>query len=116
MWKRAIIVGFIAVVLAAMPAAVANAAGPPPQDEGWEYVVQSDDWLSKLAEKYLGDSHLWPRIVAVTNARAAVDPRLALIHDSNLIYPGQIIFIPGQTSAVPSPVTVMSARALLPVL
>ena len=106
MFKRAIIIGLMLVVLVWMEAAVGYAASPPPQDEGWEYVVQTDDWLSKLAEKYLGDPHLWPRIVATTNARAAVDSRLALILDSNLIYPGQIIYIPAVPTAQISPVYV----------
>jgi LysM repeat protein len=109
MCKRAIIAAFVVVVLALMPGAMAYAAGPSPQTEGWEYVVQADDWLSKLAEKYLGDAHLWPRIVAITNAGAAVDPRLALIHDSNVIYPGQIILIPASSTVPVSPVYVPPA-------
>ena len=34
---------------------------------GEEYVVQSNDWLSKLAEKYLGDVSAYPQIVEATN-------------------------------------------------
>lgn len=71
------------------------------EGEGQEYVVQTDDWLSKLAEKFLGDVHQWNRIVEATNARAAVDSRLIVIENPNLIYPGQVLFIPSGSSSSP---------------
>ena len=83
------------VLLIGIFSSVANAATPPWQEsEGQEYVVQTDDWLSSLAEKYLGDGDQWQRIVEATNALAADDARLTPIEDPDLIYPGQIIFIP----------------------
>ena len=79
MFKKALIIGMIVVVLGWMFTSVVQAASPPAQGEGREYVIQADDWLSKLAEKYLGDAPLWSWIVEATNARATVDPRLDYI-------------------------------------
>jgi hypothetical protein len=94
MIKKTLVIGMIVVALGWMFAPGANAARPPGQEEGQEYVVQTDDWLSKLAEKYLGDGNLWPQIVEATNTRAAADSRLTVIENPNMIYPGQIVFIP----------------------
>jgi len=94
MFKKALIMGMIVVVLGWMFTSVAHAAGPPNQGEGRVYVIQADDWLSQLADKYLGDVNLWSWIVEATNTRAAADPRLAVIENPNVIYPGQMVFIP----------------------
>ena len=94
MFKKMLVMGMIVIGLGWLLAPVGHAASPPQQGEGQEYVVQADDWLSKLADKYLGDANLWPRIVDATNSQAAADPRLAVIENPNVIYPGQIIVIP----------------------
>ena len=39
-------------------------AAPPAQAKGQDYVVVKDDWLSKLADKYLGNQLSYPAIVA----------------------------------------------------
>jgi hypothetical protein len=101
MFKKALIIGLIVVVLGWMVTSAVQAAGPPGQGEGQEYVIQADDWLSKLAEKYLGDATLWSWIVEATNARATVDPRLDYIENPNVIYAGQIVFIPTVSPALP---------------
>jgi len=101
MFKKAFIVVIIVVLSGWVFASVVYAAGPPGQGEGREYVIQADDWLSKLAEKYLGDGNLWPRIVDATNTRAATDTRLAVIENPNLVFAGQIIFIPTVGSTLP---------------
>jgi hypothetical protein len=93
-----------------------QAAIPPPQSEGLEYVVQVDDWLSKLAEKYMGNSRLWRAIVEATNAEAVGNPRLTIISDPNLIYPGQVIFIPTGTTIVARPVEPVSQGSSLAAL
>ena len=94
-------VGIVAIMLMWVFMPVVNAASPPLQEEGREYVVQGDDWLSKLADKYLGDAAVWFLIVEATNTQAAVDPRLTVIVNPDLIYPGQIIFIPSVSSISP---------------
>ena len=97
MSKQLKILGMV-VVLVWTFTSVANAAGPSQQaGEGQEYVVQADDWLSDLAEKYLGDGNQWNLIVEATNTKAAGDSRLTVIEDPNLIYPGQVIFIPSES-------------------
>ena len=101
MFKKALIVGVLVVMLGWTSATEIHAASPPEQSEGWEYVVQTDDWLSKLAEKYLGDGNQWPRIVEATNTKAAVDARLITIKNPNVIFPGQIIFIPSLGTPLP---------------
>lgn len=95
------VVGIVVIVLVWAFTPVVNAASPPLQGEGQEYVVQADDWLSKLAEKYLGDATVWNLIVEATNTQAATDPRLTVIENPDLIYPGQIVFIPPVSSASP---------------
>lgn len=98
------IVGLVIFVLAWGFASVGQAASPSMQEEGQEYVVQADDWLSKLADKYLGNANMWHLIVDATNTRAAADPRLTVIDNPDLIYPGQRIFIPQPSSVSPAEV------------
>ena len=54
MFKKVLMIGLIVVVLGWVFTSAVHAAGPPNQGEGREYVVQADDWLSQLADKYLG--------------------------------------------------------------
>jgi len=73
----------------------ATDATPEPEPaNGQAYVVQEGDWLSKLAEVYLGDPMRYDEIREATNARATGDDRFATIEDDNLIYPGETIWIP----------------------
>lgn len=69
-------------------------APTPEPSPGQAYVVQEGDWLSKLAEEYLGDAARYPEIREATNARAAKDDSFATIEDDHLIYPGEKIWIP----------------------
>jgi nucleoid-associated protein YgaU len=79
-----------------MPAARIVVAQAP---EGREYIVQADDWLSKLAAKEYGDPFLYPVIVAATNAKAAEDASFALIENPDLIEIGWKILIPSSAGA-----------------
>lgn len=71
-------------------------AAPPVQDEGpgVEYIVQADDWLSKLADKFYGDIFAYPVIVKGTNAMAADDASFTIIDNPDLIEIGQKLWIP----------------------
>lgn len=74
------------------------AAAPSAQtEEGQEYVVQADDWLSKLADKFYGDIFAWPVIFEATNAKAAEDASFAVIENPDLIEIGQKLWIPAAT-------------------
>jgi sugar lactone lactonase YvrE len=83
---------------AAEPAAPAEeeapAAGPPAQADGQEYVVQADDWLSRIAERFYGDVLSYTIIVEATNARAAEDSSFAVINNPDVIEIGQKLWIP----------------------
>ncbi len=74
---------------------VSVAAAPPAQvTAGEEYVVQANDWLSKLALKYYGDMFAYDKIVDATNAKAAEDASFAVIDNPDLIEVGQKLWIP----------------------
>ncbi len=66
------------------------------QPQGLAYVVKEGDWLSKLAQQYLGSTSRYAEIRRATNAKAALDPSFATIEDDNLIYPGEKIWIPAR--------------------
>ena len=59
-----------------------------------DYVVQADDWLSKLADKYFGDILAYPAIVEATNAAAQADSSYASIANPDLIEIGWQLCIP----------------------
>ena len=64
--------------------------------EGQAYVIQTDDWLSKLADKYLGDPLAYPQIIAASNAKALEDDSFAIISNPDVIEVGQKVWIPDQ--------------------
>ncbi len=59
-----------------------------------EVVVQANDWLSKLAEKYYGDPLAYQVIADATNAQNAADASYAKIENVNVIEPGWKLCIP----------------------
>jgi glucose/mannose transport system substrate-binding protein len=61
----------VALVLMLVPL-TASAQGPVTCQE--EVVVQMADWLSKYAEKYLGNVEAWPAVMALHNQAAQADP------------------------------------------
>ena len=67
---------------------------PPVQENGQEYIVQADDWLSKLADKFYGDPLAYLAIVEATNAIAGTNADFAAINDPDLVEVGQKLFIP----------------------
>jgi hypothetical protein len=64
-----------------------------------DYVVQADDWLSKLADKYFGDVLAYPAIVDATNAAAQADGSYATIANPDLIEIGWKLCIPSAADA-----------------
>src|SRR5512136_700961 len=75
------------------------AAAPPAQAKGQDYVVVKDDWLSKLADKYLGNQLSYPAIMALTNAKADKDDSYARINNPNQIEVGWKLYIPSGEEA-----------------
>lgn len=90
------IVRSLLMVVALLPFVLGMAAA---QEAGQEYVVQADDWLSKLAEKNYGDVLAWPIIWEATNAKSAEDDSFVFIEDPNLIEVGQKLWIPDSDNA-----------------
>jgi multiple sugar transport system substrate-binding protein len=64
-----------------------------------DVVVQGDDWLSKIADKFLGDPLSFPAIVDATNAKNATDSSYAKITDPNVIETGWKLCIPSGKEA-----------------
>lgn len=85
----------VAMLLAAVPAA----AAPAQQDGGQDYVIVADDWLSKLADKFLGDVLAYPAITYYTNQKNAEDDSYAQITDSDVIEIGWKVYIPSAEEA-----------------
>jgi sugar lactone lactonase YvrE len=92
---KTLIVIVLSTVLLIGGLSVAQAA-PPAQTEGegQEYVVQADDWLSKIADKFYGDMFAYPTIVEATNAKAAEDASFTMIDNPDIIEIGQKLWIP----------------------
>jgi putative spermidine/putrescine transport system substrate-binding protein len=64
-----------------------------------DVVVQADDWLSKIAEKFYGDVLAFTAIADATNAMAATDSSYATIENVDIIEPGWKLCIPPAESA-----------------
>ncbi|MBE7552822.1 MAG: SMP-30/gluconolactonase/LRE family protein [Anaerolineales bacterium] len=95
MKSKTLIVVILTAILLAGALSVAQAAPPvQTEQEGQEYVVQANDWLSRLAEKFYGDVMAYPSIVEATNARAAEDNSFAVINNPDVIEVGQKLWIP----------------------
>jgi hypothetical protein len=62
-------------------------------------VVQADDWLSKLADKFLGDVLAYPAIVQATNQANAADDSYATIDNPDVIEVGWKLCIPSVEEA-----------------
>ncbi len=87
--KKVILSLFLVVLLLALVSGAALAQG-----KGQTYTVQADDWMSKVAEKYLGDLFSWPAIWAATNAQAETDKSFKRILDPNVFEFGKKFYIP----------------------
>ncbi|MDM8520913.1 bifunctional 2',3'-cyclic-nucleotide 2'-phosphodiesterase/3'-nucleotidase [Anaerolineales bacterium HSG6] len=92
MKRITILISLLALAII-MVSSTVNAA-PVLQTEGEDYVVQADDWLSKIAERFYGDVSAWEQIVEATNAKAAEDGSYIAIEDANIIEVGRKLWIP----------------------
>jgi len=96
--KKVLVSLSVLLLLSFLMVGVVSAAAPVAQ-EGQEYTVQADDWLSKLAEKNYGDVLAWPVIWKATNTKAEADDSFAMIADPNIIEVGQKLWIPDESEA-----------------
>ena len=84
------------VALLAVSVPVVSAA-PPAQ--GQEYIVTAGDWLSKIADKYLGNPLAWPAVMSATNQKNLEDSSFATIANADLIEPGWKLWVPSTEEA-----------------
>jgi peptide/nickel transport system substrate-binding protein len=61
-----------------------------------QYIVQADDWLSKIADKYFGNPAAYPAIVQATNQKSQSDAAFAQISDPDLIEVGWMLCVPDE--------------------
>jgi peptide/nickel transport system substrate-binding protein len=87
------------LVIAMLAVFVPTTLAAPPAQEGQDYVVVADDWLSKLADKYLGNPFAYWAIVEYTNNKHAEDDSYAEITDPDLIEVGWKVYIPSAEEA-----------------
>lgn len=83
----------LSVLTAALFAPMAQASAQNAQCEQ-TYVVQAGDWLSTIAQKFLGDAKAYDAIVTATNEAAKTDSSFTAITDPNKIEVGQKLCIP----------------------
>ena len=67
------------------------------------YTVQANDWLSKVADKFLGSTDFYPAIIAATNEQHQADPSFPQISDPNTIEAGWKLCIPSADAAADAP-------------
>ncbi len=89
MKKALSIVTLLTLLVMILPGAV---MAQEPVECETEYTVQAGDWLSKIAEKYLGDALAYDQLVELANASA--DDAYTNIDNPDLIEPGWTICIP----------------------
>ena len=112
MTKKAISLVTLLMIISILLFSPVRAQDDVPQDdvaqedsEPTEYVcefnviVQRDDWLSKLSEKFYGDVLAFPVIAEATNAKAAEDGSYTLIEDVDFIEIGWKLCIVGVEAA-----------------
>ena len=80
-----------ATITLATPSAQSEQAGTCEET----YVVQADDWLSKLADRFYGDTFTYPAIVMATNLMSTTDDSFTNIANPDVIEIEQTLCIPG---------------------
>ncbi|MFK7946248.1 MAG: LysM peptidoglycan-binding domain-containing protein [Saprospiraceae bacterium] len=78
------------------------------QSPNSSYVIQSSDWLSKIAKTAYGDANNYTKIIQATNEKAAVDNSFKQIKNANSVTVGQKIWIP---SIAPNSTTTTNTNA-----
>ena len=93
-----LITGMVALALLALSLPGLSVAQEPVKYES-DYVVQSGDWLAKIADQHYGDYSLYPAIVLATNARSASDSSYATIANPWRIEPDWKLCLPSVQTA-----------------
>jgi len=90
---------FSLVVIVSLLAVFAPVVSAAPAAQGQEYIVTAGDWLSKIADKYLGNPLAWPAIMSATNTKNLEDSTFAKITNADLIEPGWKLWVPSKEEA-----------------
>jgi len=93
--RLACLLGCAVLVLSLAVPALAD----DPQDCEADHVVQSGEWLARIAAEQYGDWTLYPALVWATNAQAAAGVGYATITDPWLIQPGWKLCLPSAEAA-----------------
>jgi hypothetical protein len=95
------------LTVAVTSAARAQAARPDSaaRADSTTHTVKRGDTLWDLANAYLGDAYLWPEIYRLNTDQ---------IEDPHWIYPGEILHLPGRSSAAPATLAVTPSAAATP--
>lgn len=99
MSKRLTMVSFIILALAI---ATATAWAAPSLQEiacAEDYTVQTNDWLSTIAEKYYGNVMAYTAIIQATNTAAQTNNRYTPITDPSVIELSQVLCLPSAKDA-----------------
>lgn len=94
--KTMSLVLFVTLLLNMMPAPV---SAQEDIDCETDAIVQADDWLSKLADKFYGNSLAFPAIAEATNRKAVTDDSYANIANVDIIEVGWKLCIPSAAEA-----------------
>jgi len=95
--KKYLSIAILLVLLVTIIPASLVAAAPPAQGE--DYIVQADDSLSTLADKFLGNLFGYWAIMRSTNQANAEDPSYAKIDNPDAIEVGDKLRIPAKEDA-----------------
>src|SRR5262245_61515977 len=91
------IILWLALILASLAVRPVEAAPPPVQPSAaFDYVLQREDSLSHLADKFYHNPQAWPAIWLATQQVAAKDPDFAPLDNPYFLKPGQLLLIPPQ--------------------
>jgi glucose/mannose transport system substrate-binding protein len=90
---------FSLIMIVALLAVFVPVVSAAPPAQGQEYIVTAGDWLSKIADKYLGNPQAWPAVMSATNAKNLEDSSFAKIINADLIEPGWKLWVPSTEEA-----------------
>jgi glucose/mannose transport system substrate-binding protein len=90
---------FSLIMIVALLAVFVPVVSATPPAQGQEYIVTAGDWLSKVADKYLGNPLAWPAVMSATNQKSLEDSSFAKIINADLIEPGWKLWVPSTEEA-----------------
>jgi hypothetical protein len=107
---------FFVLIAAARPPQALATPGIAPATCAEVYIVQVNDWLSKIANKFLGDDTAYPAIIEATNRLYEQDKSYARISNPDEIEAGWKICIPVNEEAENFLAAIPPARPAAPTI